>query len=249
MSGQITANIIAGISTVIAVVAIVISVNTSNDADRVSLEKRIATLETEIKAKSSAQQLSKLETEFSLVQHHISTIGATLQVKADKTDLTPISTAMTSINATVSKLNNRISNVEVEQRNQAQIKSIPTGSIFPFAGSLTEAGRLSSYGWYICDGRPIDDIDAAPRFRNSSTPKLKDRFLMGANSIGKTGGHSGATTSSAGNHSHGRRQISGSGFGDDRPDNQFLPNHQGNHSHSVDVLPPYYTVIYLIYVR
>jgi len=126
---------------------------------------------------------------------------------------------------------------------------IPTGTIIAFEGSSTEAEKMESVGWFICDGRLVSDSEATVRFKDRKTPVLVGRFPMGAEVAGRMGGLDRTTTSTAGDHSHRRRQVGQPGFGDDNSDNQFLPSNSGDHAHSVDTIPPFYTVVFLIFVR
>ncbi|MCG8671601.1 MAG: hypothetical protein MI867_19505 [Pseudomonadales bacterium] len=138
---------------------------------------------------------------------------------------------------------------EVNKEGFAEELKIHSGIIVPFYGTPVEAEKLAKNGWVICDGRTIADENAPPSLRGKPTPDLVGRFLVGSRMSGEFGGTRSGATSNAGGHSHERLEVGRAGFGDDRNDNQFLPNHSGNHAHSYTVNPPHMTVIYLMYVR
>ena len=131
----------------------------------------------------------------------------------------------------------------------AEKLKIHSGIIIPFYGNSEDAASLVRDGWVICDGRIIVDKKASPKLNGKKTPNLVNMFLMGSEKSGVFGGHAYNDTTSNGEHSHGIKKISGSGFGNDNPDDQFLTAPAGNHKHSVNVIPPYMSVIYLMYVR
>lgn len=64
---------------------------------------------------------------------------------------------------------------------------IPLGTIIAYAGTLADAQAQQQFGWWICDGRTIQDPQAGS-YNGKVTPNLSDRFLMGsataANSMG-----------------------------------------------------------------
>jgi hypothetical protein len=61
-------------------------------------------------------------------------------------------------------------------------------SVMTFAGTYKEAEQLTSIGWWICDGRTIND--AASKLNGLATPNLSNKFLMGSQTSGATGGNS-----------------------------------------------------------
>lgn len=138
---------------------------------------------------------------------------------------------------------------KVENTSLAEELKVHTGIIVPFYGSSSDAELLAKDGWIICDGRSIVDEKASPVLKGKATPNLVGQFLMGGKKSGDFGGNSVSETSNNGHHKHGKEQVRGSGFGDDNLDNQFLTSGAGGHSHKVNVVPPYMSVIYLIYVR
>jgi hypothetical protein len=128
---------------------------------------------------------------------------------------------------------------KVESTSLAEELKVHSGIIVPFYGSEADAELLAKDGWVICDGRTIVDEKASPTYKGKPTPNLIDRFLLGARTTGKFGGSNASDTSENGSHTHGRRQVRGSGFGDDNNDNQFLTSESGVHRHSVATVPRY----------
>lgn len=131
----------------------------------------------------------------------------------------------------------------------AEKLKLRSGIIVPFYGTEADAESLAKDGWIICDGRTVVDDKASSDFIGQPTPNLVGQFLMGGKKSGKTGGAISSKSTEEGDGSHSRRQISGSGFGDDNSNNQFLTSPAGGHRHSVKTVHLYTTVIYLIYVR
>jgi len=65
--------------------------------------------------------------------------------------------------------------------------TVPVGAIIPYCGSPADALALQRKGWWICDGRSVQDV-LAPAYNGKSTPNLLNRFLYGATSPGVVGG-------------------------------------------------------------
>jgi hypothetical protein len=136
------------------------------------------------------------------------------------------------------------------------------GLILPYHGPMADAEALSAEGWVVCDGRPIKDGKAAPRFKNAAAPDLTSRFLKGSNNSGQPSGSPKVTTSSDGNHAHlppakwyprgfreeGRFASVDTGGGDFKKE-KVTTQDAGTHAHTVSLDPPAYSVIYLMYVR
>ena len=75
--------------------------------------------------------------------------------------------------------------------------------------------------------------------------EAKGRVLAGASRdmpVASEGGRSDIPQD--GTHSHNKRQINGSGFGDDNADNQFETDRRGSHNHAGNNWPPYRVVNY-----
>jgi hypothetical protein len=134
------------------------------------------------------------------------------------------------------------------------------GMIIAFDGPATEADALARDGWVVCDGRPIKDPDVDPRFQGKSAPRLQGHFLKGDVTSGKPSGSPTATTSVSGEHAHRfpigwyHRPLSdGNRHGIDTRDSHMsetlTTQAAGNHSHTVAIDPPAFSVIYLMYVR
>ena len=138
------------------------------------------------------------------------------------------------------------------------------GMILAYDGPLAEAEALQTEGWFVCDGREITDSAAAPRFKSQKTPTLTDsggRFLKGSVASGKPVGSESVTTSKDGKHTHllpsdwYHRGLGGGHFNGIDTKNSHPkdgnPGVQANgeHTHTVAMDPPAYTVIFLIYVR
>jgi hypothetical protein len=135
--------------------------------------------------------------------------------------------------------------------------TIPTGSLMPYSGTLADAQALTAFGWWVADGRRIDD-PLSP-MHGSNTPDLKDRFVMGSITPATTGGAKSFSIPDQVVDSH-----TTGGFGPPTVNSDPFTHMQGNHTWtqdssiysqgtwkgtSVPTVPPYYSVIYLIKVR
>lgn len=139
------------------------------------------------------------------------------------------------------------------------------GMILPYHGPLSEAVALEKEGWFVCDGRQITDHTAAERYKGQTTPDFKNRFLKGATESGALTGQETVTTSVNGRHNHllpaawyarGLGAGNFSGIDANAPENGGGINNgrppvqeNGDHSHTVAMDPPAYSVIYMMYVR
>ena len=113
----------------------------------------------------------------------------------------------------------------------------------------------------MCDGRAITDALAVSRFKGEMSPNLQTRFSKGSNVSGAITGQETVTTSTDGKHAHLLpRQWYTRGVGDgnrhgidtfDQMVDKGNPPVQenGDHSHTVAMDPPAYSVIYIMYVR
>jgi hypothetical protein len=134
---------------------------------------------------------------------------------------------------------------------------IPIGTIIPFTGSRQDAEAQQANGWWICDGRTVNETRSAA-FNGKPTPNLSDRFLVGSGQAGSQGGAPSFPIASQTIESH---TI---GFGEPQLNNDPFTHMQGSHTWTTDAsihsqgtwngitvptVPPYYTVIYLVRVR
>lgn len=72
--------------------------------------------------------------------------------------------------------------VELSQAPRIQIQSdLPIGTVIAYSGELAQAELLAEHGWWICDGRTIDD-QRAGHLRGTNTPDLNRRIVVGATS-------------------------------------------------------------------
>jgi hypothetical protein len=65
--------------------------------------------------------------------------------------------------------------------------NIPVGTVIAFSGTMADAEAQKQFGWWVCDGRTVDD-PLATTYHGKSIPNLSDRFLAGSGESGKTGG-------------------------------------------------------------
>lgn len=136
--------------------------------------------------------------------------------------------------------------------------TVPVGSIIPFYGTLADADKLRTKGWWVCDGRPVSD-PLSELYNNQNTPNLTSRFLMGAARAGDTGGSAGFSTGdktvtsyNTGGwanhkiHADPRTTIyDGQGWLDGNPKES-----RGTlGSFDIPTVPPYLSVIYILKVR
>jgi len=64
---------------------------------------------------------------------------------------------------------------------------LPIGTIIAFSGSMVDAEAQVENGWWVCDGRVVNDV-ASPAYNGHSTPNLTDKFLRAASAAGTLGG-------------------------------------------------------------
>jgi hypothetical protein len=139
------------------------------------------------------------------------------------------------------------------------------GMVIPFVGTKKDAEALAAEGWVVCDGRQISDPLAAPGFKDTAVPDLRERFLKGSSAAASArAGSDAVPTSTNGRHNHKlpamwyHRGLNGGHWSglDTNPgaggkvENGNPPvQENGDHSHIVKMDPPAYTVFYLVYVR
>lgn len=125
--------------------------------------------------------------------------------------------------------------------------SVPVGGIILWSGSVASIPT----GWALCDG-------------NNGTPDLTDRFVVGAGDTYDPGDTGGATTdtSSSDSHSHSDGSLATSASSSTWEIGTFVSGTYASrsshthtisgttgsdsHSHSVDILPPYYALAYIM---
>lgn len=118
---------------------------------------------------------------------------------------------------------------------------VPVGAILPWHPDMAGEGGIPA-GFLICDGRTIDEGPLA----GQSTPDLRDRFLMGADQAGQTGGARDAETDAAGGHAHDTAEGGALAVADG--EGAAIAPVDG-HTHVVAVMPPYVTVVYVMRVE
>ena len=64
---------------------------------------------------------------------------------------------------------------------------IPVGTIIAFSGTMADAQDQQRHGWWICDGRSVQDPLAGP-YHGKQTPNLSDRFLRGSATVANIAG-------------------------------------------------------------
>lgn len=70
---------------------------------------------------------------------------------------------------------------------QHAANGVPAGTIIPFYGTASEALAQQNDGWWICDGRTINDPQST-RYHNQPAPNLTGIFLRGGAQSGTVGG-------------------------------------------------------------
>jgi hypothetical protein len=135
---------------------------------------------------------------------------------------------------------------------------IPLGTILPFGGTKADAEMQKANGWWICDGRTVDDPQARI-LRGKPTPSLVRTFLRGSEQAGGTGGAGSVVVGDQVVHTvlSGFEQDNTYGHPSDRIPNggatfQWMRPMSGNATwkgQTIDTVPPYYGVLYLIRVR
>lgn len=136
---------------------------------------------------------------------------------------------------------------------------VPVGTIVAFSGTMAQATAQRQFGWWVCDGQStVNDPLADVAWRNKVTPDLKNRFIIGSLTASNVGGSSTITIPSK------HVEVKGTGFYD--PQGNYPPmmgpppqatwgtyhpvKSEGDiPSFSVEYLPPFYSVIYLVKVK
>jgi hypothetical protein len=141
--------------------------------------------------------------------------------------------------------------------DELKSKLPPIGTIISFSGTATEAESQKQFGWWICDGRVVDDPKAI-NYVGKPTPNLTDRFLKASKTSNDTGGEKSFNIPDQTIKSYTTGKWGAAFHGDP------FTHMQGAHSWSTDAaiesagtfkgisvptIPPYYTVIFLVRVK
>jgi hypothetical protein len=136
---------------------------------------------------------------------------------------------------------------------------LPVGTIVAFSGTMEEASGQKQFGWWVCNGSSVEDPLADPRYKNSKTPDLSNRFLRGSVKAGDVGGAASFDIPSQNIRSH-----TNGIWGDPRFNSDPFTHMQGPHSFTTDAaiysdgtwtgvtvptVPEFYSVIYLVKVK
>ena len=246
-----------------------ISTNTTNIT---GLDTRVTDLETSVTDLSTAvdantTDITTLKTDVSTNTTDISTLST--KVTTNTTNISTNTTNITSIDTRVTKLENKVAdksdyedlktkvdgnttNIATNTTDITNIKNsiknlqdaMPVGSIIMFNGKAEEIPS----GWAICDGK-------------NGTPNLIDKFVKGSNIAGSTGGASQVTLSVAQLPPH-KHKVSKAWYGqsDNANDRQVIRWDEKYDTNSqvwtgetglglpIDIIPPYYTLIYIMKV-
>lgn len=135
---------------------------------------------------------------------------------------------------------------------------IPPGTIISFAGTMGDAEAQKKQGWWVCDGRTIND-PLSKSYNGKPTPNLSGKFLLASSHAGDIGGSGSFTIpdqtiesrtySFDGNnpiHMDPRVNVCGGLTWCTGASHSSKGNYKGI---SVPTIPPYYSVLYLMKVR
>ncbi len=150
---------------------------------------------------------------------------------------------------------------------------LPIGTILPVSGSLDKIKELEKHGWYVCDGTTEGVPDLTDRFlRGSGTSGEMDDAVTSTghrnggtdldehkhetpitNSFGKAGFTNGSPWGT-GSDTGKKDEVPIRGSGGKYPSKFKLTNTAkgyklNQHTHSVSIVPKYYSVIYIMRVR
>lgn len=118
---------------------------------------------------------------------------------------------------------------------------LPIGTILAWAGNLSGVPALQE-SWVECNGQTISDSESP--LDGQVIPNLNgaNRFLRGNSTSGTTGGAESKDFTTGGPSS--TVEVTGTNTNVDRPGSQ---NH--THSGSINVLPPYYNVVWIMKIK
>lgn len=198
-----------------------IKTNTTNIATN---KTNISTNATNIAA--NASEITKLKSRVSTNETNIKT--NTTNISANTTEIKNINEKITNIKTNITALQD----------------AMPVGSIIMFNGKAEEIPS----GWAICDG-------------TNGTPNLINKFIKGSNIAGSTGGASQVTLSVGQLPPH-KHKVAKAWYGqsDNANDRQVIRWDESYDTNSqvwtaetglglpIDIIPPYYTLIYIMKV-
>ena len=132
------------------------------------------------------------------------------------------------------------------------------GTIVPFSGSMADAESQVRYGWWVCDNRVVSDPQSAA-YNGKRTPDLSGRFLRAGSAGGDVGGMEAITIQDKTVTSYSTPKLDGPVIHGD-PFTHLQGTNGWNDDHAITsqgtwtgfsakIIPPYYSVIYLIKVR
>lgn len=240
--------------------------NISTNATNIkNLDKRVTTNATNIKTNTT--DITTLKTDVSTNTTDISTLSTkvttnTTNISTNTTDIKNIDTRVTKLENKVAdksdyedlktKVDTNTTNITTNTNDITNIKNeiknlqdaMPVGSIIMFNGKAEEIPS----GWAVCDG-------------TNGTPNLIDRFILGSNIAGSTGGASQVTltVSQLPPHRH-RLKKCWYGKADNANDRQVVRwdetistndqilTEETGLGMPIDIMPPFYRLIYIMKV-
>lgn len=237
----------------------------TNTTNITGLDTRVTAIETNVTDLSASvdtntTDITTLKTDVSTNTTDISTLST--KVTTNTTNISTNTTDIKNIDTRVTKLENKVADksdyedlktkVDTNTTNITNIKNeiknlqdaMPVGSIIMYNGKAEEIPS----GWAICDGE-------------NGTPNLIDRFILGSNICGSTGGASQVTLSVSQLPPH-KHRVSKCWYGkaDNANDRQVVrwdesigTNEQVMTGETglgmpIDIMPPYYRLIYIMKV-
>lgn len=161
-------------------------------------------------------------------------------IKTNTTNITNNTTNIAANTTEIKNINEKITNIKTNIT--ALQDAMPVGSIIMFNGKAEEIPT----GWAICDG-------------TKGTPNLINKFIKGSNIAGSTGGASQVTLSVAQLPPH-KHKVSKAWYGqsDNANDRQVIRWDEKYDTNAqvwtgetglglpIDIIPPYYTLIYIM---
>lgn len=246
-----------------------ISTNTTNIT---GLGTRVTALETNVtdlktKVDTNTTDITTLKTDVRTNTTDISTLSTkvttnTTNIKTNTTNITGLDTRVTKLENKVAdksdyedlktKVDTNTTNITTNTNDITNIKNeiknlqdaMPIGSIIMYNGKAEEIPS----GWAICNGE-------------NGTPNLIDRFILGSNICGSTGGASQVTLSVSQLPPH-KHRVSKCWYGkaDNANDRQVVRWDESYDANSqvwtgetglgmpIDIMPPYYRLIYIMKV-
>lgn len=211
-----------------------IKTNTTNIATNATaiknLDTRVTTNETNIKTNTT--NITSIDTRVTKLENKV----------ADKSDYEDLKTKVDGNTTNIATNTTDITNIKNSIKNLQD--AMPIGSIIMFNGKAEEIPS----GWAICDG-------------TNGTPNLINKFIKGSNIAGSTGGASQVTLSVAQLPPH-KHKVSKAWYGqsDNASDRQVIRWDEKYDTNAqvwtgetglglpIDIIPPYYTLIYIMKV-